>query len=576
MLNNSKEKIWRIKEEPSNASKMAKCLGISRLLASLLINRGLNSADSARSFLNPRLKSLRDPFLLKDMDRSVEIAADFVYKGKMITVYGDYDADGLTASALLVDFFSRLGAQVSFYIPDRLKEGYGLNEQAIRKIASSGTGLIITVDCGTGSLPEISLARKLGMEVIVTDHHKIPGDFRAVCPTVNPLRPDSSFPFRGLAGVGVAFYLSVALRSFLRNKGFFRLKEEPDLREYLDLVAIGTVADIVPLIEENRVFVKEGINRLQDGVRPGIKELIRVSGISRGRAITAYDVAFTLAPRLNAMGRLGPANRAVHLLVSDNEREASIIASQADSLNSRRQAIENRIISESRKRIECMEDLDGRRTIVLSDPGWHRGVVGIVASRIVEEFYRPTFILNAEGDLLQGSGRSIEGFDLYQALSGVSDLLEHFGGHDYAAGVTLESSNIRDFCFRFEELAKERLRAEDMIPKKEADARLCLGDITPQTIREIEMLSPFGHKNPRPLFWAGPLKVVNSRIVGKNHLRLKMKERRVTFEGIAFRSAALHPLEDKSVEILFHLETSTWNGMESIQLVVNELRINGD
>ena len=574
MLDNSRDKIWQIKDDSCSASSLARKLGVSKLLASLLIHRNITSTDSAQSFLFPKLGALHDPFLLKDMDRAVELIQSFIVKKKKITIYGDYDADGITATSLLFDFFSRLKIPISFYIPHRLEEGYSLNEKAVREIAEDGTDLIITVDCGINSFSEIALAHKLGMEVVVTDHHQLPSGFEPLCPTINPLRPDSSFPFKELAGVGLAFYLAIAIRSNLREIGFFQNKSEPDLKPYLDLVAIGTIADIVPLIEENRILVKKGLAVLKETRRPGIKALLKVSGIKNNQAITTHDIAFKLAPRLNAMGRLGPATRAVHLLTTDDEVEASSIANQMDSLNAQRQEIQNGIVLECRGKIDEMKDLERHRTIVLSNPQWHRGVVGIVASKIVDEYYRPTLIFTDEGDLLKGSGRSIDGFDLYNALFDLSDLLMQFGGHEYAAGITLESKNIEAFCDKFEELARKKIDTKDMIPKIEVDTKLGLESINPQTLKDIEMLLPFGHKNPQPIFWAGPVRVVFSTVVGNDHLKLKIKEKGTAFDCIAFGQAALHPLEGKLVNILFHVEINTWQGMESIQLVIVDLRIN--
>jgi len=574
VLNNNRDKIWQIKDDPSSASWLARNLGISRLLASLLVHRNITSTDSAQSFLFPKLGVLRDPFLLKDMDKAVELIQSFIVEKKKITIFGDYDADGITATSLLYDFFSRLKTPISFYIPHRLEEGYSLNEKAVREIANGNTGLIITVDCGISSFSEIALAQELGMEIIITDHHQLPSGFKPLCPTINPLRPDSAFPFRELAGVGLAFYLAIAMRSNLRDTGFFQDTSEPDLRTYLGLVAIGTVADIVPLIEENRILVKSGLTVLAETQKPGIKELLRVSGINNNQAITTHDIAFKLAPRLNAIGRLGPATRAVHLLTTDDEAEASSIATQMDTLNTQRQKIQNGIVSECRKKIDKMEDLERNRTIVLSNPQWHRGVVGIVASKIVDEYYRPTLILNVEGDLLKGSARSIDGFDLYKALSDLSDLLTQFGGHEYAAGVTLESKNYEEFCDRFEELASKKLDTKDMTPKIEVDTKLGLESVSPQLLKDIEMLLPFGHKNPQPIFWAGPVKVAFSTVVGKDHLKLKIKEKGISFDCIAFGKAALHPLEGKLLDILFHVEINTWQGTESIQLVIVDLRIN--
>ncbi|MBW2001185.1 MAG: single-stranded-DNA-specific exonuclease RecJ, partial [Deltaproteobacteria bacterium] len=463
---------------------------------------------------------------------------------------------------------------ISFYIPHRLKEGYSLNETAVREIAEDGTDLIITVDCGINSFSEITLAHKLRMEVIVTDHHQPPLGFKPLCPTINPLRPDCPFPFKELSGVGLAFYLAIAIRSKLRDTGFFQDTGEPDLRVYLGLVAIGTIADIVPLIEENRILVKSGLTVLTKIRKPGINALLRVSGIKNNQAITTHDVAFKLAPRLNAIGRLESATRAVHLLTTDDEAEASSIAIQMDSLNAQRQKIQSEIVSECRKKIDKMEGLEKHRTIVLSDPQWHRGVIGIVASKIVDEYCRPTLLFTDEGDLLKGSGRSMDGFDLYKALSGLSDLLTQFGGHEYAAGIALESKNMEEFCDRFEELASKKFNAKDMAPKIEVDARLGLESINPQVVQDIEMLFPFGHQNPQPIFWAGPVKIVFSTVVGNDHLKLTIKEKGTTFDCIAFGKAPLHPLKGKVVDILFHVEMNTWQGIESIQLVIVDIRLN--
>jgi len=568
---NNKDKIWRLKDNPPNATWLARSLGISNLTASLLLNRNVTTIDSAKSFLSPRLGDLRDPFLLRDMDRAVEMITAFIIKREKITVYGDYDVDGITATSLLVDFFLKLGVPTTFYIPDRLKEGYSLNEEAVEKIANTGTGLLITVDCGISSLKEITLAKKLGMEVVVTDHHKIPSNFKAICPAVDPSRSDSSFPFKDLAGVGLSFYLAVAVRSSLRNAGFFKGTHEPDLKSYLDLVALGTVADVVPLLEENRIFVKKGLAILRESRRPGIRALLKVAGIKEDTELTTHDVAFKIAPRINAAGRLGSASSAVHLFLTDDEIKASLIAERMDYLNTQRQGIQNKIVSESRDRLKKMDDLEQRRAIVLYDSKWHRGVVGIVASRITEEYNRPTFVLSAEGELLKGSGRSIDGFDLYGALSQLSDILQQFGGHSHAAGVSLKYKDIREFCERFEGIARSEIDADDMVQKIDADARISPESINPQTVKEIERLLPFGQDNPQPIFWAGPFNVLFSKVVGKNHLKLRLKAKGIIFDCIAFGMADNHPMEGKSVDILFNIEINKWRGTESIQLVIIDL-----
>jgi single-stranded-DNA-specific exonuclease len=573
-VSNNSGKIWQVKDDAPAAPGLAREVGISSLLATLLIHRKVSSPDSAEHFLSPKLGALRDPFLFRDMDRAVELIASYVEDKRKITIYGDYDADGITATSVLVGFFSCLGTPVSYYIPHRIEEGYSLNEAAIKKIAASRTELIITVDCGISSPSEIALAKGLGMEVIVTDHHQLPANFEPRCPTINPCQPDCSFPFRELSGVGLAFYLAMATRAYLRESGFFNNSSEPDLKAYLDLVALGTVADIVPLIEENRILVKSGLSLLRESQRPGMRELMRVSGIKKGQESTTYDISFRLAPRLNAMGRLGSAREAVRLLTTDNEPEAARIAERMDSLNTQRQAIESRILSQAREMIDRTVGFEKHQTIVLCDPSWHRGIVGIVASKVLEEHYRPTLILEADGEVVRGSGRSIDGFDLYKALCDLSDLLIHFGGHSGAAGVTLEAKRLEEFRIRFEELARQRIDPKDMVPRTEVDAMLDLESITPRLMRELEMLPPFGCQNPQPIFWAGPLDVISSKVVGNDHLKLRLKQHGIAFDSIAFGRGDLHPLQGKSVDVLFHVGTNTWQGMESIQLVIVDLRIN--
>lgn len=570
----SPEKIWLIKNEPPNASLLAQKLGISRLLATLLLNRHIGTPDLAKSFLSPRLGDMNDPFLLKDMDTAVELIVKGIDQGEKITIYGDYDADGLTATALMVDFLSKLNSPVSFYIPHRLEEGYGLSERAIRMIANQGTEILVTVDCGISSPSEIALAQGLGMKVVITDHHQIPLGFQPVCPTINPLRPDSAFPFRDLAGVGVALYLAIAIRSVLRDKGYFNLNPEPDLRRSLDLVAIGTVADIVPLVGENRIFVNKGLRVLMDGTRPGIKALREVAGIRKNHLLTTHDIAFRLAPRLNALGRLESAASAVRMLTTERTSEAESIAKRMDFLNARRQTIESKIALESKEKIERMTDLDARRTLVLSDPQWHRGVVGIVASKIVEQYYRPTLILAAEGELLKGSGRSIEGFNLYKALAELGDLLVHFGGHHYAAGLSLPARKAREFSERFEAIARKRIGPDLLMQRVEVDAALNLDELTPQLLSDLAMLVPYGYSNPEPLFYAGPLEVVSSRVVGDSHLKMKVRQKGIIFDCIAFGRAQLHPLNGKTVQLLFHAGTNTWQGRESIELTMVDIKMN--
>ncbi|UCF55768.1 MAG: single-stranded-DNA-specific exonuclease RecJ, partial [Deltaproteobacteria bacterium] len=512
-------KVWKLRSPSPYASKLANETGVTPLQAQLLINRGITDTSSAISFLTPRLSHLIDPMLLKDMDMAVEMIVGAIEKQENITIYGDYDADGITATALLLNFFSSLGIPVSFYIPNRLTEGYSLNPEAIEKMAKDGVGLIITVDCGTANRKEIDLAREWGMKIVVTDHHQIPKDFEPICPVINPHRSDSSFPFQNLAGVGLAFFLAIAVRAVLREKGWFRNRPEPDLKNYLDLVALGTVADMVPLLDQNRILVKWGIERMKTSSWPGIKAVQEIAAVNIS-GITPYDLAFKFAPRLNAPGRMGSADIGIQVLTTDDPTIARDLARQLNTLNSERQSIEQGILDQIEEVIISMGDLEDRRTLVLSGNGWHRGVLGIVASRLVDRYHRPTLVMDIQDGMATGSGRSIDGFNLHQALARLEHLFERFGGHYHAVGFALDVTNIEVLAKELEALALRALSEDDLIPKIEIDAEIALPDLTLQTVKHIESLSPFGPGNPEPIFYSHGLQVVDSRVVGERHLKL--------------------------------------------------------
>lgn len=567
----SSNKVWKLKPPSPLASQLAYEVGLTPLQAQLLINRGISDKESASSFLSPRLSHMADPMLFKGMDDAVETIVKAIENRKKILIFGDYDADGLTATALLLNFFSNIGFPASFYIPNRLSEGYGPNRRAIERIAKNGTDLIITVDCGISSRNETVLAKNLGMKVVVTDHHQIPKDFQANCPVINPHQQDCLFPFKDLAGVGVAFFLAVAMRAALREKNWFKAGSEPDLRDYLDLVALGTVADRVPLLDQNRILVNSGMRAMARSRWAGIKAMKEIANID-GDEITADDMAYRLAPRLNAPGRIGGPEIGIHVLTEKNPVLARDLALKINSANIQRQGIERDIFNQIEHIIEKTDGIGDQRTLFMTGEGWHKGVLGIVASRLVDKHHRPSLVLNIEDSVAVGSGRSIDGFNLYSALSRFGHLFEKFGGHAHAAGFTLKADNLNALRSELEGLAGKTVSDEELVPSIVVDAEISLQDITPEMVHQIRALSPFGEKNPEPIFLAHSLEVLHSRVVGERHLKLKVRQGEKPFDTIGFGLADRHPLEGKTIDMVFTPELNRWQGHEKIQLKVIDLR----
>jgi single-stranded-DNA-specific exonuclease len=562
--------VWKLKPPSPLASQLALEAGLTTLQAQLLINRGISNPSQAKSFLCPRLDCMADPMLLKDMDRALAVILKAVEVRKKITIYGDYDADGLTATALLLNFFKCLGIETSSYIPNRLKEGYGLNKEAVETIAADGTGLIITVDCGISNSKEIAFAKSLEMNVVVTDHHQVPQGFAADYPVVNPHRADCPFPFKDLAGVGLAFFLSVAVRTALRKKGWFETLPEPDLKDYLDLVALGTVADRVPLLDQNRILVSSGLGIMGRSRWAGIKAMLKVSGIE-DRDITADDLAFRLGPRLNAPGRMDDPGIVVEILTSDDTLLTKDLALRINDANIKRQGVERRILDKIEAKIKKTEGIEDRRALVMFGEGWHKGVLGIVASRLVDKYNRPALVLDVQDGMAVGSGRSIDGFNLYEALSRLGHLFEKFGGHAHAAGFTLKAANLKTLRSELEGLAVKTLKREALVPAIDLDAEVSLGHITFDMVRQVKALGPFGDGNPEPVFLARSLEVAESRVVGERHLKLRVSQGETTLEAIGFGLADKHPLEGKTVSMAFTPELNRWQGYERIQLRIIDL-----
>ncbi len=521
-------------------------------------------ADAQR-WLSGEAQTGHDPFLLPDMEVAVDRLHAAVRAGERICFYGDYDVDGITATSLYLKFFASRGAKASVYIPHRISEGYGLHERAIVTLGEAGVTLLVTSDCGTTSHHEIAVAKRLGIDVIVTDHHQLDGEHPAALAALNPHRGDSRYPFTGLCSGGLAYKVAQAYEVKYGEEG-------SRLDDALDLVALATVADMVPLQGENRWFVRKGLGQIAGGGRCGIRALKAQAGV--GGACTTQTVAFKLAPRINAAGRLAHALSAVRLLTTEIDDEAVQLARELEGLNKERQRMEEVARAEA---VAMLENEDATPGLVVHDRKWHLGVVGIVAARLVEHFHRPAVVLavNEQG-VAKGSARTVPGLDLYKALASCRDLLLAFGGHPSAAGVTLREENIPRFRERFAEAAERRLGVEPEKPGLHVDAEVALRDVTHQLVRELDRLQPFGMGNPEPTLAVRDLSVLETRIVGAKHLRLTVRQKdSAPFVGIGFRMGALAQRAAAAggrVDLAFMPELDRWNGLDRLQLRIRDLR----
>ncbi len=561
---------WDVLDQVSKdeVNKLSQSLRIPPVIARMLLCRGISEVEAARRFFEPSLDLLYDPFILDDMQRGVDRLRRAVLSDEKILIYGDYDVDGITSVSFLYLILKELGAQVSYYIPDRQSEGYGLSIAGIEAARESGTNLIITVDCGITGHLEIDAARKLGIDVIVCDHHEpgetLPNAYAVIDPKVG----DSPYPFRELAGVGVTYKLCQGLL----------LRMEIDLsilENYLELVAIGTAADIVPLVDENRVFVREGIEKLNESENIGIKALLQVAGLS-GKEVSTGHIVFIVAPRINAVGRMGDAERAVKLLTTEDPAEAAEIANVLEMENRHRKNVDEETFHQALAIAEEQYAEGRARSLILHQRGWHPGVIGIVASRVVERFYRPTVLISVDNGVGKGSARSIEGFDLHDALKQCEDLLIGFGGHKYAAGLSIAEENIPAFHKRFEQVAASQLVPEQLIPKLTIDAELRLHEIDALFLKLLRMFAPFGPLNTRPVFMSRSLQVLGTpTIVGGNHLKFKVRDGGAAFEVIGFGMGHHLPRVQQAehgLDLVYVIEENEYNGRKTIQLRAKDLR----
>ncbi|MFZ3172275.1 MAG: single-stranded-DNA-specific exonuclease RecJ [Carboxydocellales bacterium] len=566
------QKIWCLAEtKPELSQMLAQELKIPEILARILANRGIYTVEEGKEFLWGDLSGLHSPWLLPDLKVAVDRIDLAISSGEKILLYGDYDVDGITSTTVLTLTLQKLGAQVEYYIPDRLEEGYGLNVGAMEQALAAGVSLIITVDCGISASQEAQWAREKGLDLIITDHHEVPEELPPALAVIDAKRRDSQYPCLDLAGVGVAFKLAQGLLLHFQPE----LKLEEAGKDLLDIVALGTIADIVPLRGENRIIVKNGLQILADSQRIGIQALKESCGLA-GKPITAGQVGYTLAPRLNATGRLGDAKKGVRLLLSNCEEEAKGIAKELDQENRERQQIEAVMLQEAVQLIESFHDFSRDKIILLGKENWHPGVIGIVASRIAERYYRPTILLALDGEIAKGSCRSIPGFDMYQALTACQEYLEKFGGHKQAAGLTLTTGKLEGFRRAINELADGVLSEKQLQPQVRLDGVVAFSDLTLDLVNGLEQLQPFGHQNPGPILACREAKVVECKGVGKEgaHLKLRVKVESGLLDAIGFQlGGALDRVKaGNTLDLAFALEKNVWNNRVSLQLNLKDIK----
>ena len=502
---------------------IAKEHNISELLTKILVNRGITDDKEIDTFLNPTRNDFYDPYLMPDMDKAVERIIKAINNQEKVMIYGDYDVDGITSITVLKKFLEERGLKTGHYIPNRLEEGYGLNENAIRSIAEQKYTLMITVDCGISGIEEVELANQLGIETIITDHHEQSESLPNAYAIINAKRKDSQYPFRGLAGCGAVFKLiqAISLRLGLEEKEFLK---------YLDIVCVGTISDIVPLVDENRVIAKLGLKLVAQTRNIGLRELILQS---KKKKIDSNTISFGVAPRINACGRMGYQEEALDLFLTNNIEEARKITARLNSYNLERQTKEKDIFEQAIKELE-KEDIEKLNTIVLSGDNWHHGVIGIVASKLTEKFYKPTILICFEDNIGKGSGRSLPGFDLHEALVETSAYLEKYGGHEMAVGLSLKKEKYNDFKLAFEEIAKSK-NIQQIIPVIKIDSIITAKDVNKKTIQDLEMLEPFGEKNKNPIFVYKNLKIDSIRALSEGkHLKLTLKDDNLLINAIGF------------------------------------------
>lgn len=535
-------------------------------VASFVVNRGFSTPELAMSFLNVRLDALPNPDLLVDMQKAVKRLSKAIDRKESIVIFGDYDVDGITGTTILTDFIRNIGGNVCPFIPNRFKHGYGLNSDIIRKLAEQGMQLLVSVDCGIGNIREVETAQGLGIDTIITDHHELGDRLPPALSILNPHRNEKDSSFSYLAGVGVVFYLTIALRKQLREEGYWRDKKEPDLRDYLDLVTLGTIADQVPLLGINRILVKYGLTQLKNSQHAGIQSLLKVCKI-KDKVPGVWEIGFLLAPRINAAGRMGYEGEALKLLLGETPEESFLIAKRLDQLNRERQEEESRILEEALQIIHEDEKLCNTSSLVLAMEDWNRGIIGIVASRLVDKFGKPAILLARNGPFWEGSARSVSGFDVHKALTACSEHLRNFGGHKMAAGLKLDVEKLNEFQGAFEKVASETIPRTGVRKRLNIDATVKLEDISSETMEYIEKLSPFGIGNPRPVFMLESFETKSRKVMKDKHLFLQLKQGKQSMSAVGFNLVdEEHGLPSSFNALVFYPVYNHWQGQTSIEL----------
>ena len=568
------DKIWNLKKQgdTNEVKHLSAALNVNMIIARLLVQRGIRTFNEAKAFFRPRLSDLLDPFLMKDMDLAVARVEQAIFRQEKVIVYGDYDVDGTTSVAMMYSFLKPRIEQIEYYIPDRYSEGYGISPQSINYAIDNGFTLVIALDCGIKAVEKIEDAKNRGLDFIICDHHNPDDRIPPAVAVLDPKRPDCSYPNKDLSGCGVGFKL---LQAFCIKNNL----EQDEIFELLDLLAVSIASDIVPIEGENRVLAYYGLKKLNSSPGIGLQTIINLAGLA-GTEITISDIVFKIGPRLNASGRIEHGKKSVQILVSDDESQSDLIGEEINSFNEIRKTLDRDITLEAIEMIENNEELKSKNSTVLYNRDWHKGVVGIVASRVTEQYYRPTVILTESNGLATGSARSVRDFDLYEAIGKCSDLLESYGGHMYAAGLTLKIENIQPFRQRFEEIVTKQITDLQQTQTIEVDAKITLSEITPRFYRILKQFAPFGPHNMTPVFVTEDVyDAGTSRLVGKNqeHLKLDLVEPDVNsgiFTGIAFNQSHAFDLitSGSPFDICFTIAENEFRGKTNLQLYIKDIK----
>jgi single-stranded-DNA-specific exonuclease len=564
---------WVVKKvDEDSVARQGKQLNVSPLLARILASRGLTDAGAARSYLSSSLRTdLPAPFIMADMEPAVERIVGAIKNREQIGIWGDYDVDGTTGASVLVSFLREIGVAPLYHVPHRIEEGYGLNFDGLMELKERGVGLVITVDCGISNANEVAAARKVGLDIVIVDHHQPPEQLPAAAAVINPHRKDCGFPDKGLCAAGLAFYLVIGLRARLREAGWFEKSTDPDIRRYLDIVTLGTIADMVPLKGVNRTLIKRGLAELANSSRPGVVALKQVSGISAG-AVSAGQVGFRLGPRINAAGRVDSGSKVVELLTTDSSEIAQRIAQELEEHNQERRAIETEVLAQALDQASIAMNGGERSSLVLAGEGWHPGVLGIVASRIVEKFYRPTVVIGFNQGVGKGSARSIRGFHMVEAFRRCAESLEKFGGHEFAGGLTIRAERLEQFRDGFEGVARQDLTGELLTPRLEIDAQLDFPAIGMALVRELEVLQPFGVGNPEPVFMTASAEVCERKVFSAG-VRYRLRQADRVIAGVFFGANDDRPgMPGEIVDVAYRLSTNEWNGLTSVELKIADVQ----